>query len=245
MDSSIEATASSLEALSHQYQVIAHNLANANTAGYKRRINKFVQVLQEAGETTDSIAQILQSEISSELLIDHTQGALTQTDRSLDLALNGKGFFVVETPEGPLYTRTGAFRINDQGQLVDTSGRLVASQGGAIVLPANTSTQDLHVSLDGLISARRQEIGKLRLVQFAEGSIPLPVGGNCYLAPEGVAPTPAENTKVLQGFKEASNVNVVEELVGLITVTRLYEANIKVISSLDDRLTQILNVAMS
>ena len=134
MSDPIEATTSSLQALSDQYHTIAHNLANVNTAGYKRRCSSFVQLLQQA-QTLSDIALI-----ADQVSIDFSQGALTRTGRSLDLGLEGKGFFVLETPEGPLYSRSGVFRTNAEGQLVDSSGRTVAGEAGPIVIPTTAST---------------------------------------------------------------------------------------------------------
>lgn len=245
MNATIEGTVSALKALSEQYHTIAHNLANANTAGYKRRITKFVQALQEATRALDAPPTAEPTGVESETLIDRTQGALMQTDRPLDLALDGGGYFVVETPQGTLYTRNGSFHSNAQRQLVNLDGHIVAGEGGQITLPPNASTQNLAVSADGLVSAGGTEIGKLRIVEFQDPDAPIPVGGNNFQAPDGVSPIPAVATAVHQGFREASNVNVVQELVGLISVTRLYEANLKYISTEDERMKQILQVAMS
>ena len=134
----------SLDALTREFDVIAHNLANADTAGFKRRCNVFSQMLdsqmgnQDGGETNPV----------PQGAIDFSQGHLVQTDRSLDLALHGDGFFVIETPDGPLYTRHGIFQTNQNGQLVDTVGRVVAGVAGPISLPANvdpSAVQILHL----------------------------------------------------------------------------------------------------
>lgn len=239
MSDPIETTTSSLQALSDQYHAIAHNLANVNTAGYKRRCSSFLQLLQEAQALSD-IALIV-----DQVSIDFSQGALTRTGRALDLGLEGKGFFVLETPEGPLYSRSGVFRTNAEGQLVDSSGRTIAGEGGPIVIPSTASTAAVGVSADGSISVAGQGVGKFRLVEFENEMDLVPVGGNCFRAPVDAVTTPATNTAVRQGFQEASNVRVVGELVGLITVTRLYEANLKAIQTQDETLKNILQVAMA
>lgn len=239
MSDPIETTTSSLQALSDQYHAIAHNLANVNTAGYKRRCSSFLQLLQEAQALSD-IALIV-----DQVSIDFSQGALTCTGRALDLGLEGKGFFVLETPEGPLYSRSGVFRTNAEGQLVDSSGRTIAGEGGPIVIPSTASTAAVGVSADGSISVAGQGVGKFRLVEFENEMDLVPVGGNCFRAPVDAVTTPATNTAVRQGFQEASNVRVVGELVGLITVTRLYEANLKAIQTQDETLKNILQVAMA
>jgi len=244
MDSSIEATAAAMEALSEQYRSIAHNLANVSTAGYKRRITEFAEALRQASGLVEPGQSGEVPRVVGQMLIDYTQGGLEQTGRSLDLALQGKGFFVVETENGPLYTRSGVFRLNAQNQLVDLSGRLVAGQAGPIVVPPDASVAGIEVSLSGNVRADGKDIGQLKIVEFEDPSVLEPVGGSCFQAPEQVAPAPAQNTEVYQGFKESSNVNVVEELVGLIGVTRLYEANIKSIKTQDERMKYLLEVAM-
>jgi len=244
MQGTMQATSSSLEALSRQYRAIVNNLANSNTAGYKRRMTEFVQALNNATSPARAGGLPTQS-VTSKLLVDYTQGALTQTGRALDMALAGGGFFVIETPDGPLFSRNGAFHVNSRRELVDMSGRVVAGQSGPLILPPDTSTLSVTVSADGRISADGQQIGRLKIVEFDDPKSLIPVGRNCFRAPADAAPAPARSAKVQQGFQEASNVNIMQELVGLITVTRLYEANIKSIRVQDEQMKNILNVAMS
>jgi len=245
MNSAIELSASSMDALSTQYRAIAHNLANASTTGYKRRLSKFVQALRQTVESGDSPVDTATRKVTGLAVVDHTQGALTQTNRPLDLALEGKGFFAVQAPGGPLYTRNGAFRLSPQRQLVDISGRSVLGEAGPITLPPGTGTATLNVSTDGVITAAGQRIAKLRLVEFTEPTLLEPIGQNCFRAPQGAVTESAPTTRVHQGYQEASNVNVVEELVGLIAVSRLYEANVRSIQTQDDRMKNILEVAMA
>jgi flagellar basal body rod protein FlgG len=242
MADSVGPSASSLEALGHQYQTITHNLANASTTGYKRRRDLFTASLQR--ELANSAAPQIPSEIRCQTSVDFTQGALVQTGRALDLALDGSGLFVVDSPEGPRYTRNGSFQVNPQGQLVDFAGRPLAGQNGPIIVPSSQSPGKVQVSTDGTVSIAGQNIGKLRVVTFEDPKVLRPIDGTGFAAPPDAAPTDATKVAVHQGFQEASNVTVVEELVGLITVTRLYEANLKSINTQDERMKNILNVAM-
>ena len=244
----IEITASTLEALTEQYRAIAHNLANVSTAGYKRRCTSFVQHLQALagpGVVSSDAASATIGTVVGVTSVDFTQGALVSTGRPLDLALNGKGFFVLETPEGPLYTRSGVFRTNQNGQLVDAAGRTVAGEGGPIVIPSSVSMLTVGVSTDGAVSADGTGIGKLRVVEFEDESALIPAGGNAFLAPATETPTPSAGTAVKQRFQEAANVTPVQELVGLIAVTRMYEANLKAIQVQDERMKELLQVAMA
>jgi flagellar basal body rod protein FlgG len=241
MSSITDITGLSVNSLVQEYSTIAHNLANASTTGYKRRVNAFSQVLDSlaSGQTSGTEAP------QEKLGIDFSQGHIVQTGRSLDLALQGAGFFVVETPEGPLYTRNGTFQVNGQGQIVDSQGRIIAGEGGAIVIPKEVSLSGLNVSSDGKISTGSLALGRFRIVEFENRSANLvPVGGNCFAVAGEAEPRVAVNTTVRQGCQESSNVNTMEELVGLITVTRLYESSMKVITSKTEADKSILSAAM-
>jgi flagellar basal-body rod protein FlgF len=235
-----------MEALSRQYEAIAHNLANSNTAGYKRLVMEFARgdAPPAEGTGTTTPAPGTSPAIVGRTFIDFTQGAMVQTGRPMDVGLHGKGFLVLETPEGSLYTRNGTLQTNVQGQLVDSSGRTVAGQGGPIIIPPDVPSTSISVSPDGRIIAGRNEIGRLRIVEFEKPAALVPAGQCAFRAPAGVAPTDAANTTVQQGFQESSNVSVVDELVGLITVSRLYEANVNVMRSRSDNTKTLLQVAV-
>ncbi|MFP3937106.1 MAG: flagellar hook-basal body protein [Phycisphaerae bacterium] len=243
MTDSFAATASSLKALGEQYQAITHNLANANTAGYKKQVTAFARALerQVAGGEPVGSADVVRPVRG----IDFSQAALNVTGRSLDLALAGDGFFVVESDDGQRYTRNGSFITDDQGRLTDMSGRTVTGEGGPLTIPPDAGVTDIHVAEDGNISAAGQNIGRLQIVRFEDTSVLQPVGSNVFRAREDATPEPTEDTVVHQGAKEASNVDTVESLVGLITVTRMYEANLKSISSQNERARRLMQVAMS
>lgn len=238
-----EQVSSSIDALTREFEIITHNLANVSTAGYKRRCNAFSKSLeaQEAGAET-----YLPGEIDLNSVLDFSQGSIVETGRPLDFALYGKGLFVIETPEGPLYTRNGMFSTNQNGQIVDSKGRIVAGQAGPITIPNNVGISQLNVSGDGTISAGGIAIGKFRLVDFKddEGKL-VSVGENCYLMPvEDILPVAVENIVVKQGYQEASNVKIIDELVDMIMVSRLYEANMKTITASKEATGSLMSVAM-
>ncbi len=231
---------SSINGLTREFNIVAHNLANVSTAGYKRRCNAFSMSL-----TAQELAGGASSEVSLNTTFDFSQGELIQTGRSLDFALCGKGFFVVETPQGPLYTRNGSFHLDQNGQIVDSSGRIVAGQAGPISIPPNVGLSQISVSSDGSISAGGTPIGKFKLVDFKDGESELvAVGTNCFQAPEGILAAPPENLIVKQEFQESSNVRMVEELVDMMMVSRLYQANTKFVSAQSDVSKSIIGVAM-
>lgn len=233
----------SIEGLTREFDLIAHNLANVSTVGYKRQYNDFSKSLQ----AMESVSENEDGEVvTNTTAYDFSQGSFTQTNRTLDLALCGSGFFVLETQDGPLYTRNGTFRLNDDGQLVDLAGRHVAGESGPITVPETVSASEIHISSEGSISANNIPIDTLKLVDFKEDAQQLAAAGmNCFQAPEGLEPDDAENLVVQQGFQEGSNVEMMEELVDMITVTRLYEANMRFLSSGKDATSSLLNVALS
>ena len=183
--------------------------------------------------------------VIGEIGYDMSQGILTRTARRLDLGIEGDGFFVINSPEGPLYSRNGSFHVNALGQIVDPTGDVVAGTSGTLVLPGNKSSLPVNVSRDGTVSIEGAAIGKVRVVNFSDPSILTPVGATRFEAPEDVAPDEASDYSIHQGAQESSNVNVASEMVDLITVTRMYEANLKVIIAQDERMANILGVALA
>jgi flagellar basal-body rod protein FlgG len=232
----VAAISAKRDALTEQYRAITQNIANANTSGYKRSVTSFASTLASA--------QGGASVPSAQTQTDFTQGHLTQTGRNLDLALEGKGFFVVDTPQGETYTRGGVFNLNAQGQLVDLAGNPVAGENGPITVPRTASANSLTVSATGDVEAGGQKLGKLKIVEFPSGTKLDSLGTCCYRAPANAQAQPSTKTIVHQDYQEASNVSIVEELVGLVNVTRMYEANAKTISTQDDGGKALLRVAM-
>ena len=234
---------SSVDALTRELEIITHNLANASTVGFKRRCNAFSKALdaQQGDAQTYSPGTI---DLNS--AFDFSQGNLTQTGRTLDLAIMGKGFFVVETPDGPLYTRNGAFGTNANGQLVDSAGRPVAGDAGPITVPASVGLSELIVSAEGQISAGDINIGKVKIMDFGENQSKLvPAGENCFVMPdEDIRPAEPENAVIRQGYQESSNVKIVDEMVDMIMVTRLYEAEMRYISAQGEVSSSITSIAM-
>ena len=236
-----EQVSTSIDALTREFEVIAHNLANVSTVGFKRRSNAFSKSLETQAPESYSPGTI---DLNSTL--DFSQGSVVETGRPLDFALYGKGFFVIETPDGPLYTRNGTFFTSPNGQIVDSLARLVAGQAGPITIPNNVGTSQLSVASDGTISAGGAAIGKFRLVDFRDDQDKLvSAGESCYRMPDAnVAPVPAERIAVKQGYQEASNVEIMDELVDMILVCRLYEANMKSLTAQREASSSLTSVAM-
>ncbi|MHC4842618.1 MAG: flagellar hook-basal body protein [Planctomycetota bacterium] len=236
-DASIE-TSSSISSLVEEFGIITHNLANVSTTGYKRRCTAFSKALEAAQSNQPE-------QINVDAVFDFSQGNLIQTGRPLDVALSSKGFFVIETPQGPLYTRNGVFMTNQNGQIVDTLGRTVAGQAGPISIPIDIGLSELYIAENGTISSGDTAIGKFRIVDFGGDVDKLDsVGDSCFkMTDETIAPANAQNVAVKQGYQESSNVTMIEELVNMMMVSRLYEANIKAMSAQSKASSSLLNVA--
>ncbi len=234
---------SSVNALTNEYHTIAHNMANLNTAGYKRKVSLFSRELTERmGQVGDD--SLPPSRVKSKAAIDFSQGTLTRTDRSLDLAIAGKGFFVIETPDGPFYTRNGIFHVNPQGQIVDMSGRLVGGVDAPITVPPNVSEQSIQIAEDGRVHAEGAMLGQLKIVDFGADEHKLvSVGENCFAAAPDLLPQPSETPVVRQGYQENSNVKMMSELVDLISVSRLYETNMNLLRKRSENSRTIIGVA--
>ncbi len=233
---------SSIDALMREFNIITHNISNVSTVGYKRRCNTFSKSLEAQGQGPETHSP---GSIDLNSAFDFSQGSIVQTGRPLDFALYGKGFFVIETSEGPLYSRNGMFLTNQNGQIVDSAGRIVAGESGPITIPPNVGLSQINVSSDGSISAGDTPIGKFRLVDLKDNENKLvPVGASCFRISEDIKPGAAEHIVVKQGYQETSNVEMIEELVDMIMVTRLYEANMKLLSAQKDASSSIIGVAM-
>ncbi len=233
---------SSTSALMKEYHAITHNIANANTAGFKRRASSFSEKLSEQ---TGKAALGANGGIEFKSEIDFTQGHFEQTERPLDFAINGEAFFVIESPENTKYTRNGQLSLNSTRQLVDCQGRAIAGENGPITVPAGISQSQITVSGDGSVLADGANVGRIRMVEFGDAMGRLiPVGDNCFVAPDDVTPAAASESMIEQGYRESSNVDSVRETINLITVSRMYEASMKVMTKKSESIKSILNVAM-
>jgi len=248
-----------LDAQQTRMSVISNNLANVNTTGFKRDQAVFedlvYQTIKQVGaqtsEDTQSPSGISTGTgvrvVATEKL--HTQGNLVQTGNTLDVAIEGRGFFQILRPDGSLaYTRDGSFQVDSNGQMVNANGYQVQP---TITIPTNV--QSLSIGEDGIVSAllpggtTPSQIGTIQTADFINPTGLQAVGGNLYIE-TGASGSPQTGTPGLTGFGtlsngavETSNVNVVEELVDMIETQRAYEMNSKVISTADQMLQYITN----
>jgi flagellar basal-body rod protein FlgF len=213
--------------LERQLDVVANNIANVNTTGYKNDSSLFEEFLTSGAHEDNFVGSDRRVSFVQDrgTFRDFSQGALEQTKNPLDLAIDGSAFLVVQTPAGERYTRDGGLQLNNQGQLVTVAGNPVLGAGGPIVF--QPTDHDVNVTPDGTITVVEGNgttdsiRGKLRLVSFADAQKMLKEGLNLYTAGEG-SPQPDAKSVVRQGFIEKSNVNSVAEMSRMIEVTRAY-----------------------
>lgn len=209
-----------------QQEVIANNLANVNTAGFKKD-----RVFQEALE------QAAVSEERNNEVTVFEQGALRKSESPLDLALVGDGFFVVQTPNGERYTRNGHFQLDPQGLLILDDDVWVEGMSGPIEIKGPVTVNER-----GEIFQGSELLDRLRIVTF-DKPFPLRKEGNhlFYSIDDSASPRESTDTSIKQGFLEQSNVNPIEEMVKMLTIYRYFEADQKVLQTQDDLLDRAVN----
>ncbi len=216
MDSGLYAACAGLLARTQALDLAANNLANLNTNGYKAQAPTFRSVLANAGNGPSSAVSQAVNDFgvlgdSRTVLL---QGSLEKTGSDLDLALQGDGWFAVQTGNGRLYTRNGNFQVDRNGQLITADGKPVLGAQGPIIIPPGK----LYVSGEGTISVDGALAGQLQVVQFAPGTTLTPAGSSFFSAPAGSESS--SNATVVQGALEGSNVNAVSAAVDLVTLQR-------------------------
>ena len=252
MNPALRAAATGMMAQQTRTEIISNNLANVNTPGFKRSRAHFEDLLYQtvqgqsilgdpAAETAPAI-QVGRGTRLAGVQRMHEQGPLEQTGRNLDLAVEGEGFFQVQMASGDTsYTRDGSFQISDKGELVTSGGQPLVPP---IRVPADAA--EITVSATGIVSVRRgqdiqpSEIGKIELARFANPSGLLSLGDNLF-APTASSGQPVQGFpgetgmgQTRQGALEGSNVEIVQEMVEMISAMRAYEINSKAIKTADE-----------
>jgi flagellar basal-body rod protein FlgF len=231
--------ASGLTVQWERQEAIANNLANADTVGYKRddmigtSFGEYMIYAVRAGNAR-YIGNASSGSVGFETVTDYSPGELRQTGNPLDLALEGEGFFVVQTPQGERLTRNGDFTLDQAGNLVNHQGYPVLGENGPIVLRGSAA----EILADGRVRVGGEVIDRLRVVKPQVGTALRKEGANLY---GGGSWTAATGSQVRQGFLEGSNVQTVMEMVRMIEVSRAYEANQKVLAAHDSALEKAVN----
>ncbi len=245
--------ASGMSAQQTQLETVANNIANVGTTAFKKSDaafeDLFYQELTYGGRNAGAADLSVGSGTRlSSLSKDHSMGALTHTGDQLHVALQGDGYFVLETVEGdPLYTRDGRFTRDSDGMMMTASGVPVS---GGLMIPQDAQT--VEITADGTVRAtlagdvQPTVLGQLEVVDFPNRNGLRAIGGNLYQQstqsgdPSTVNPGP--NNQVVQGYLEGSNVDVADELVQMILTQRAYELNSKVVQAADETLQVAVNL---
>ena len=237
MDSGYYAAAAGLAAQTQALELVAHNLANLSTTGYRGEQTTFRSLL--AGDAARVSANPLNASVNnygvlSGSRLDLSSGSLTPTGNPLDAAVAGSGFFAVQSAQGVLYTRDGSFHLTPARQLVTSEGNAALGEQGPVTLPNG----NVSISSDGTISVNGEVVDKLQVAEFPPGTNLMAVGNATYSAPAGSA-VAAANSTVRQGMLEGSNVSPTEGVVQLITVQRNADMLARAFSALDGQMNQV------
>lgn len=215
MESTAHIALSRQMVLGHRMEVIAHNIANASSSGFKAEALLLEPVTVDAGRR-----QQLAFVQDVGMVRDLAPGPVTATGNPLDLAIEGPGYFTIETAEGVRYGRSGQFRLNDQGELATTAGDPVLDDGGAtIALPVDAGP--IAIAADGTVSSTAGVAGRIELVTFADEQLLHKAGEGLYRTDQ--PPQPAESARLVQGALEGSNVEPIVEMTRMMETTRAYQ----------------------
>lgn len=249
------AAASGMLVESLKADVVANNLANVQTHGFRRQVASvrsfpelFLYRINDSINPHDPQAPAPVGRLGlgaalDELALSTTPGALTWTQGALDVALDGPGFLVVQTQSGQIaYTRSGKLEVDAEGFLRGPDGAYLLGEEGPILL----GMREPVIDEAGRVWVEGEVIAVLQVVEFPQPGALEPLGGRLYLATAGAGePAPAEATRVRQGYLEQANVNVVREMVDLIAVQRAYEANQRMLVAQDETLGRLIDAARS
>jgi len=233
MENSTYATLTRQAGLLNEMQIIANNVANASTSGFKAESVYFSEYVSDVGRDQPSLS-MAEAKVRR---TDFTQGTLSKTGGTFDLAIEGDGFFLVQTPGGERLTRAGAFTPNANGDLVTMDGYPVLDAGGAPVFVPQGLGQ-IAIGPDGTISAEGRPVGQIGLVVPEDRTKLTREGSLMFVAPDGYVP--AENGRVLQGFVEDGNVNAISEIGRMIEVQRAYEMGQNFLKNEDERIRSMI-----
>ncbi|MBU3031189.1 flagellar hook-basal body complex protein [Paracoccus marinaquae] len=229
MDNAIYATLTRQSGLMNEMRIVANNIANANTTGFRREGVVFAEHLSALDRQGDTLSMAH----ARGRLVDLGQGGLTQTGGNFDLAIDGDGFFLVDTPEGLRLTRAGAFLPSPEGELMTADGHRLLDEGQApIIIPAGASR--VAVGADGTLSANGVSFGRIGVFDAPEGARLSHQGGTGFSLDGD--PEPVEFPSIRQGYLEESNVDPVFEITRMIEVQRAYELGQSFLDREDQRI---------
>ena len=229
MDNAIYASLTRQAGLMAEMRVVANNIANANTTGFRREGVIFAEHLSALDHNGDTLSMAH----ARGRTLDLDQGVLTQTNGNFDLAIEGEGFFLVETPDGTRLTRAGAFLPSAEGEVMTAEGFRLLDEGMApIIVPAGAS--GVAIGADGTLSANGVVFGKIGVFNAPDDAQLTHQGGTAFTTDS--PPEPVDDARIRQGFLEESNVDSVFEITRMIEVQRAYELGQSFLDREDQRI---------
>ncbi len=243
---SLNTAEKAMQVLQVKIDALANNLANADSTGFRQVLTRVAEksdpaLRPAAGGTQGTGSPAKAGSVPLELTnaLDARPGAIKATGRQTDLALMGKGFFVVSSPGGERYTRNGSFMLNEQRQLTTPDGLLVQGDGGPLTIEGSS----MSVEPDGTITSDGNVVGRLKIVDFDKPFRLEHQGANLLKAPADMAAQalPKQDTVVAQGHLEGSNVNPIDTLVAMIEAQRAFEVQAKIMTTEDEMLNKAVN----
>jgi len=220
--------------MKRQLSVIANNIANVSTVGFKSENLLFSEHLTKAGKG-EKVSFVR----SAGSVRDRSMGKLFDTTNPLDLAIQGRGYFAVETPFGTRYTRNGHFQLNELRQITTSDGNAILSDNERPIT-LRPGDKEITISRSGEISSESGRIGKIQLHQFANEEALVRMANGLYLSP--IPPEPAKTAEVLQGKLEQSNVEPISEVTKMINLARAYESASRLVQGEHDRQRRAIQV---
>lgn len=224
------------DSLSRAMSVTANNIANINTTGFKREAVAFDSYISRPSPKSSFTFAVDQGTYR-----DASPGSTVTTGNQLDISIQGEGYMPIQTKNGIMYTRSGAFQVNSEGELVTARGDKVLGDGNQILsLPANAS--DVLISPDGTVTASAgagtpvTQVGKLSIMKFENEQELVPLGDGLYMSNQ--APTLSINSRMVQGSIEQSNVSAVTEMTRMIEISRTYQKVAKLVNTEHNRLSK-------
>jgi flagellar basal-body rod protein FlgF len=234
MDSAGYAALTRMSGLNREMSTIANNIANISTAGFRKEGLIFSEHISALEPDEPSLSMGLADVRHT----DNSQGPLTQTGGTFDLAIEGDGFFLIETPTGEALTRAGTFTPNEQGELTTPDGyRLLDNGGAAIFVPGDAKS--IGIAADGTMSADGQPVAQIGLFLPVNPDSLDRTNGVRFTTEEGTVPV--EEPVILQGFIESSNVNAVSEITRMIEVQHAYQLGQNFLEKEDERIRSVLS----
>lgn len=239
-------SASALSALERWQDAVAQNITSSQTNAYRKRTVDFstttageIDFDPEHKSTGDTTFETLFPKVNTG--INFSTGQTEPTRRELDMAIQGEGFFEVQLPDGShAFTRNGEFKMRNDRTIVTGTGAEVLTQAGSpITLLQNGDP--LVVNRDGTLFQGDAALGRISIQKFANNAQLIPTAGGMFIPGGGAAPEPVQNPELLQGYLESSNVTPLREMVDLVLISRAYEANQKIITTMDDQMAKTLD----